>query len=154
MGQTCSEKQLALCRNWFGPLQLICVGMARLLLRMIKGFFRVFFLFSSTRQHTRINADFIIAEQLPAMVINADLLVLSSLWRRLPLQTLQITVIHHGAALHRRQSWINSLKLHKHTNTLHGVVLQLVADNYHGASCGDWQARIGGNISKEGFIQE
>lgn len=66
-------------------------------------FFRVF-LFSSTRQHTRINADFIIAEQLPAMVINADLLVLSSLWRRLLLQTLQITVIHHGAELHRRQS--------------------------------------------------
>lgn len=67
-------------------------------------FFFFFFKFSSTRQHTRINADFIIAEQLPAMVINAVLLVLSSLWRRLPLQTLQITVIHHGAALHRWQS--------------------------------------------------
>lgn len=31
MCKTCTEKQLTHCRNWFGPLQLISFGMARLL---------------------------------------------------------------------------------------------------------------------------
>lgn len=92
-------------------------------------------------QHTRISTNFYLCQ---AITCDGNRCRVTGLKKSV---ALRMTVIHHRATLHRRQSWINLLKLHKHTKCCAPSCCSRRPIT-SSASPGETETGMGGNIPK------